>query len=188
MTQCTGRASAASAALPGVPAESPPFAWRDPGELRDGELRLVLDYRSPCAPARGWTPAYHFGLRVDGDGADPAGTRVGGTRVGGVELRVGRDARHERVTGHVGYFVTPEARGRGYAARAVRLLLPLARAHGLDPLWILCEPRNRASRRTCERAGAALADVVRLPDGVGGARRFRLRYRLRVGAEEVPGR
>lgn len=155
---------------PPTPAALPvPFAWRDPGVLRDGDLSLVLDYRSPCDPARGWTPAYHFGLRA------------GGARVGGVELRVGRDARHERVTGHVGYFVVPACRGRGYAARALRLLVPLARAHGLDPLWILCEPRNRASRRTCERAGAVVAGVVRLPEGVGGARRYRLRYRLAVG-------
>jgi tagatose 1,6-diphosphate aldolase len=142
--------------------------------LGDGELSLVLDYRSPCDPGRGWTPAYHFGLLVDGG------------RVGGVELRVGRDARHERVTGHLGYFVAPGCRGRGYAARAVRLLVPLARAHGLDPLWILCEPRNRASRRVCERVGAELVDVVRLPDGVGGRRRYRLRHRLATGGPPRP--
>jgi tagatose 1,6-diphosphate aldolase len=160
-------------APPAPPGPAPPFAFRDPGALCDGELSLVLDYRSPCDPERGWTPAYHFGLLV------------GGRRAGGVELRVGRDARHERVTGHLGYFVTPGCRGRGYAARAVQLLVPLARAHGLDPLWILCEPRNRASRRTCERIGAALAGLVRLPDGVGGARRYRLRYRLDVGAPDA---
>jgi tagatose 1,6-diphosphate aldolase len=45
------------------------------------------------------------------------------------------------------------------------MLLPLARAHGLTTLWITCNPDNIASRRTCERIGARLVEVVDVPEG-----------------------
>ena len=154
-----------------APISDGPFAFRDPGPLRDGDLTLSLDYRSPSDPGRGWIPVYHFGLRVDG------------RRVGGIELRVGRGAV-ERAPGHLGYFVVPESRGRGYAERAGRLLLPLAHAHGLDPLWITCDADNGPSRRTCERLGAVLVETTPPPQRDGtreappGTPRAICRYRL----------
>jgi tagatose 1,6-diphosphate aldolase len=57
----------------------------------------------------------------------------------------------------------PEYRGKRFAARATRLLFPLARDLDLNPLWITCNPENVASRRTCERAGGRLVEVVKLP-------------------------
>lgn len=48
----------------------------------------------------------------------------------------------------------------GYATRAVRLIQQLAREHALSPLWILIAPDNVASRRTVERAGFRLIDIV----------------------------
>ena len=41
--------------------------------------------------------------------------------------------------------------------------LPLAKANGLSELWITCNPDNLASRRTCERLGAELVDIVPVP-------------------------
>ena len=52
---------------------------------------------------------------------------------------------------------------QGFAERAARLLLPLARAHGQQTLWITCNPDNAASRRTCERLSASYVDVVPVP-------------------------
>ena len=57
----------------------------------------------------------------------------------------------------------PPHRGHRYAARSVRLLLPLARAHGFTTLWITCNPDNWPSRRTCELAGGTLVEIVDLP-------------------------
>jgi predicted acetyltransferase len=59
--------------------------------------------------------------------------------------------------------VYPFARGHHYAERACRLLLPLARRHGIQPLWITCNPDNFPSRRTCERLGAKLVEIVAVP-------------------------
>lgn len=49
---------------------------------------------------------------------------------------------------------------RGYATRAVRLIQQFARTHALSPLWILIAPENVASRRTVERAGFQLVDII----------------------------
>jgi tagatose 1,6-diphosphate aldolase len=69
-----------------------------------------------------------------------------------------------RYFGHVGYHVYPPARGAHLAERAVRLLLPLAKLHGLKHLVITVSPDNWPSRRTAERLGASLVDIIDLPE------------------------
>ena len=51
-------------------------------------------------------------------------------------------------------------RRNGYATRAIRLIVGLARVCGVSPLWILIEPDNLASRKAVERAGLELVDVA----------------------------
>ena len=89
--------------------------------------------------------------------ADPAQT------VGEINLRLRSTAHIELYAGHIGYNIHPAHRGHYYAARAVRLLIPLAREHGINPLWLTCDPDNLASRRSCERAGAQFVDIVDVP-------------------------
>jgi predicted acetyltransferase len=84
-------------------------------------------------------------------------------RVGEINLRLGSSPHIERYAGHIGYTIDPAHRGHRYAARATRLLLPLARERGLDPLWLTCDPDNLASRRSCELAGAELIEIVDVP-------------------------
>jgi tagatose 1,6-diphosphate aldolase len=83
---------------------------------------------------------------------------------GGISLRISTAPAVERYYGHVGYHVYPAAQGRRYAERAARLLLPLARRHGLRTLWVTCNPDNWASRRTCERLGMTMIDIVSVPE------------------------
>ena len=82
---------------------------------------------------------------------------------GSISLRIGHSLNLDRYLGHIGYHVLPPARGHHFAERACRLILPLARAHGHEHLWITCNPDNLASRRTCERLGARYVDVVNVP-------------------------
>jgi predicted acetyltransferase len=77
-----------------------------------------------------------------------------GQPVGEINLRLGSNSHIERHAGHIGYTIDPADRGHRYAARAVRLLIPLARERGISPLWLTCDPDNIASRRCCELAGA----------------------------------
>jgi len=87
-----------------------------------------------------------------------------GEEVGSINLRVASTLHIELYAGHVGYGVHPAQRGHRYAARALRLLIPLAREHGLNSLWITCDPENIASRRSCEIAGAEFVEIVDVPE------------------------
>jgi tagatose 1,6-diphosphate aldolase len=143
----------------------------DIGTLRDRDLWLDLRAREPENPARGWVPAYRFAMRIDG--VDHP--------VGRISLRVGSTHTIEHYAGHVGYEVTPAFRGQRLAERSCRLILPLARRHGFDTLWITCNPNNLASRRTCERLGAQLIDIVDVPpdnDVFEPGGEVKCRYRL----------
>ncbi len=147
------------------------FGFRDP--LIDGELTLVLIDRMPGNPARNWLPSYHFAMRH----ADT------GERLGHIDLRIGMTPHLLRYGGNIGYEVLEKHQGHHYAARSCRLLLPLARDHGMAELWITCDVDNAASRRTAERAGFTLVDVIPLreddhPDAHAEGRRFTCRYRL----------
>jgi tagatose 1,6-diphosphate aldolase len=136
----------------------------------DGDLQLVLTEEYQGNPDIGHVPAYKFAM-----------TRGGKQEIGYVELRIGHTDLIVRYAGHLGYRVDAAFRGHRYAARSCRLLLPLARRHGLDTLWITCDPDNSASRRTCELAGAVFVEIVDLPDHVDmfqSGERKKCRYRL----------
>jgi predicted acetyltransferase len=107
-------------------------------------------------------PQQHFWMRlreshVGAIGSPPI------RMLGGISLRIGTNDSIRLYYGNIGYHVYPPARGRRYAERACRLLLPLARLYGLHSLWITCNPDNFASRTTCERLGAKMVDVVAVP-------------------------
>jgi tagatose 1,6-diphosphate aldolase len=111
-------------------------------------------------PSRSISPGYTFWMRIR---PTPSAAQLPITMAGSISLRLGHNENLDLYLGHIGYHVLPPARGRHLAERACRLLLPLARAHGHRHLWITCNPDNLASRRTCERLGAALIDIVQVP-------------------------
>ena len=127
--------------------------WVAKEDLRDGELRLVLQSFEAEHPIHK-VPAYHFRM-VHGETGDD---------MGHVNLRVATTDYVVRYAGHIGYSVHEVYRGHRYAARAVRLVLPVARRLGLEPVWITCDPENAASRRTLEIAGAELVETVDVPE------------------------
>jgi predicted acetyltransferase len=78
--------------------------------------------------------------------------------------------------GHIGYAVVPWKRNRGYATRAVALLLPLARAEGLRYVELTTDEDNLASQRAIERNGGVLYERFTKPASFGGrpGRRYRI--------------
>lgn len=126
------------------------FHFLDPGRLVDDDLELVLVKTTPGDPDQGLVPQYEFELRLTDQSV----------KIGSIRFRVDFTEKLKRFSGNIGYEVEENYRGHRYAARACRLLFPLAAAHGLSKLWITCSPDNAASRRTCELIGARYLDTI----------------------------
>jgi tagatose 1,6-diphosphate aldolase len=150
-----------------------------PRPLREGELELLLRDVLDPATSRWGVQAYLFEIALRG------------ARVGSLSLRIGATPNILLYAGHIGFSGEEAHRGQRLAERATRLVLPFARAAGLDALWLTCDPRNLASRRTIERLGAQFVEEIAIPpDYESHARgeRAKRRYRLdlagsaRVGA------
>ena len=83
--------------------------------------------------------------------------------------------------GHIGYAVVPWKQRRGYATRALKLVLEDARAEGLRYVDIVTGPDNPASQRVIERNGGVLVEeFVTLPS-LGNKSQFRYRVHLAGG-------
>jgi tagatose 1,6-diphosphate aldolase len=130
----------------------PEFDYHWNVELQDGDLQLDIGSFAPHPVHK--VPTYHFRM-IHADTTEELGT---------IRLRVGFTRHIEMYAGHIGYAVHEPHRGHKYAARSVRLLVPLARSLGLDPLWITCDPENLASRRSLELAGARFIEIVNVPE------------------------
>jgi tagatose 1,6-diphosphate aldolase len=143
----------------------------NPGTLKDRELRVVLT--STLLPNQAGVEVLTYCFTLAADGVP--------SPVGHIHLRVGHSENLELYQGHIGYGVNQAWRGRHFAERASRLLLPFAAEQGLNPVWITCDPDNLPSRRTCERLGAKFVEIVDVPSTAlayrFGARR-KCRYRL----------
>ena len=123
----------------------------DVPELSDGEVHLVCTEKTPGDDIKKWVPAYKFIICK------------GSETVGDIDLRIGYpDSLY--YGGQIGYNVDEKHRGNGYAGRACRLVAPVAKAHGMVKLFITNDQTNTASMRVCEKLGARLLRVARLPE------------------------
>jgi predicted acetyltransferase len=130
------------------------FEFLDTGVLDGGDFHLRLHATSEPCEERGLVPAYDF--RICTDHSNDAGQ---------INLRVGCNDHLRLYGGNLGYRVHQAYRGHHLAVRSITLLLPIARHHGMTELWICCNPENWASRKTCERLGARLVEIIAVPPG-----------------------
>jgi RimJ/RimL family protein N-acetyltransferase len=87
--------------------------------------------------------------------------------------------RWEFGTGEIGYWVVPDARGRGVATRALRIVSRWAlRRVGLERLELLAEPENVASNAVALRCGYAREGLLRRARPQRGERRDYVLYGL----------
>src|SRR6202042_2796718 len=81
-----------------------------------------------------------------------------GAFCGTINLRYipGTDRLPDHVSGHIGYAVVAWKRRRGYATRALALILPVAREIGLGRVELTCDRGNEASARVILKNGGVL--------------------------------
>lgn len=148
------------------------FTFLEPGELIDGDLELKLEKTDGGELIKKLVPQYHFALI----------NTAKKEKMGNIRLRVGFN-ENIKYGGNIGYEVDEKFRGHKYAARAVKLLLPLAKKHGLSEVWLTCNPENAPSRRTIEIAGGQFVEVLDLPpdnDEYKLGHKQKSRYRLEI--------
>lgn len=125
-------------------------------ELSDGIVHLICIEKKPAIPEKKWVPSYEFLICKGSDKIGEINLRIGyGGGLYGSSLYYG---------GQIGYSIDEKYRGNEYAVRACRLLLPVAKAHCMEKLLITNAHRNHASRCVCEKLGARLLRVVRIPE------------------------
>lgn len=125
------------------------FAFQDRFNRIDGG-DIVLQIRERAEGGGPLLPFYYYDILSEG------------IPVGKISIRIG-DNFHAYYNGHIGYEVDEPYRGHGYAGKACRLVLEVARHHGMKMVYLTCEEDNLASARTIEGLGAELLETCEIP-------------------------
>ena len=96
---------------------------------------------------------------------------------GSIQLRwqTGTSSLPPHVLGHIGYAVAPWKRGRGYATRALALVLPDAWQQGLDYVELTTDADNVVSQKVILANGGHLLERFHKPEVYGGTESLRWR-------------
>ena len=87
--------------------------------------------------------------------------------------------------GHIGYSVAPWKRGRGYATRALALLLADIREEGLPYVELTTDTTNIPSQRAILANGGKVVEQFNKPLAYGGAASLRFRIPLDARVDGV---
>lgn len=129
------------------------FEFMDFDYITDGEIDLIIDHKKPADEEKGYVPAYKYWITQHNSDKP----------IGYIDIRIGYN-ENLYYGGHIGYGIYEAYRGNYYASKACKIIKEVAFAHGMDKLIITCNPDNIPSRKTCERAGLRLKEIVNLPE------------------------
>jgi GNAT superfamily N-acetyltransferase len=148
-------------------------------EIRDGDL-LLRPWSDEDAEAVGVTPAspqigQYFGRPLDGfSDPDPNAPSFAIVADGASVGRIWCAAWKRPF--EVGYFLHPDAWGRGLATRSLRLVSEWLLSQGESVVVLCTHPDNERSQRVAERAGyrraGDIAEYAYFSDGTSRALRF----------------
>ncbi|GKX66428.1 GNAT family N-acetyltransferase [Inconstantimicrobium mannanitabidum] len=128
------------------------FEFKDFNYLTDGEIDLKIEEKAPSNEEKDYVPAYKYKITLH-NSEDNIGT---------IDIRIGYN-ENLYYGGHIGYRIEENYRGHSYASKACKIIKDVAIAHGMNTLIITCNPDNFQSRKTCEKVGLKLKEIVDLP-------------------------
>lgn len=121
--------------------------------LTDGEIDLVIEEKAPGNEEKGYVPAYKYKVCKHNSTE----------RIGEIDIRIGSN-QNIYFGGNIGYSIDEKFRGNSYASKACNIIKEVAQGHGMTQIIITCNPDNWSSRRTCEKIGIRLKEIVDLPE------------------------
>jgi len=127
--------------------------------MKDGELIIRIREKNPPDYEKGFSPFYRFVMLNEASGEE----------MGFLSLRVGYTHNDVNYRGNIGFTVNENFRGRNYAARSCKLIIPVIKYHSLKHLWLTCNEDNIASRKAIEKTGAVFVEKVNIPEDYGYA-------------------
>lgn len=68
-----------------------------------------------------------------------------------------------QIVGHIGYWIRPSKRGKGYGKKILKLGLKEAKKLGISDVLVTCDVGNESSRKVIEANGGILENIV--PNG-----------------------
>jgi len=94
----------------------------------------------------GWVPCSTFWL-------------IGGNRLlGGGSMRHRLNEHLLEIGGHIGYFIRPSERRKGYATQMLAMMLEKARQRFISRVLVTCDKDNVASAKVIQKNGGVLED------------------------------
>ena len=121
-------------------------------DLSKHNIKLVCYEYNQGNPEKKYVPGYRFNITEQSSG----------TVLGKIDLRLGF-TEGLYYGGHIGYEVNAEYQNMGIATIACKIVLQVAKAHGFKKIIITNTPSNKASARVCEKSGAKLIRIAKLP-------------------------
>lgn len=88
-------------------------------------------------------------------------------KVGKISIRIGHNY-HSYYNGHIGYEIDIKYRGNNYSFYACKLVLQVARYHGMKLINLTCSESNKASRKIIENLDSKLIETIFVPKNYFG--------------------
>ncbi len=82
--------------------------------------------------------------------------------VGKISIKIGENY-HSYYDGHIGYEIIEAYRGNHFSYYAAKLVIQVAKAHGMSSLYITCKQSNIASITIIEKLGAVRKEIASIP-------------------------
>lgn len=82
--------------------------------------------------------------------------------IGRISMRIGSNF-NSYYNGNIGYEIEENFRGNNFSLKACKLVLQVAKAHGMKEIFLACDENNIPSYKTIEKLGGELIEITKPP-------------------------